>query len=69
MFRRDVVIPMRQYRLTLRMEQTAQEIAEGTTLTQAAYAAGFAHPAHFCRICRRMFGSTPSQLPAFKVGE
>jgi len=40
---------MHQYRLTLRMEQAAQEIALWTSLTQAAYAAGFAGPAHFRR--------------------
>ncbi|MCE5310417.1 MAG: helix-turn-helix domain-containing protein [Acidobacteriales bacterium] len=60
-------IPMCQYRLTLRMEQAAQEIAQGATLTQATCTAGFADPAHFCRICRRMFGSAPRQLPSFKV--
>ncbi len=69
LFRRDVGIPMRQYRLMLRMEQAAQEIAQGATLTHAAYAAGFSDPAHFCRICRRMFGSAPSELPALRVGE
>jgi AraC-like DNA-binding protein len=67
LFRRDVGIPVRQYRLTLRMEQAVREIAVGASLTRAAYAAGFADPAHFCRICRRMFGGPPSQLPAFQV--
>ncbi len=67
LFRRDVGIPVRQYRLTLRMEQAVREIAAGGSLTRAAYAAGFADPAHFCRICRRMFGGPPSQLPDFQV--
>lgn len=67
LFRRDVGIPVRQYRLTLRMEQAVREIAAGGSLTRAAYAAGFADPAHFSRICRRMFGGPPSQLPDFQV--
>ncbi len=67
LFRRDVGIPVRQYRLTLRMEQAVREIAAGGSLTRAAYAAGFADPAHFSRICRRMFGGPPSQLPGFQV--
>lgn len=46
LFRRDVGIPVRQYRLTLRMEQAVREIAAGGSLTRAAYAAGFADPAH-----------------------
>jgi AraC family transcriptional regulator len=67
LFRRDVGIPFRQYRLALRMEQAVREIAVGASLTRAAYAAGFADPAHFCRICRRMFGGAPSELPSFQL--
>ncbi len=66
-FRRDVGMPLRQYRLSLRMEQAVREIAAGSSLTRAAYIAGFADPAHFSRLCRRMFGGPPSQLPAFEV--
>ncbi len=67
LFRRDVGIPMRQYRLALRMQEAVKQIAEGRSLTEAAYAARFADSAHFCRICRRMFGVTPSHLPEFDV--
>jgi AraC family transcriptional regulator len=67
LFRRDVGLPVRQYRLTLRMEEAVREIAGGASLSRAAYAAGFADPAHFCRICRRMFGSAPSHLPTFQL--
>jgi AraC-like DNA-binding protein len=66
LFRSEVGIPMRQYRLTLRMEEAVKEICRGSSLTHAAHAAGFADSAHFCRICRRMFGVTPSNLPKFK---
>ena len=66
LFRRDVGIPVRQYRLALRMEQAVQEIAAGASISWAACSAGFADPAPFCRICRRMFGSAPSKLPDFE---
>lgn len=68
LFRRDVGMPVRQYRLGLRMEQAVHAIAAGHSLTRAAYTAGFADPAQFSRICRRMFGGPPSQLPAFELG-
>ncbi len=67
LFRRDVGIPMRQYRLALRMEEAATQIALGASLTEAAHAAGFSDSAHFCRICRRMYGGAPSDLPEFEL--
>jgi AraC-like DNA-binding protein len=41
-------------------------VTRGRSLTEAAHAAGFADSAHFCRICRRMFGSAPSRLPELR---
>jgi AraC-like DNA-binding protein len=67
LFRQEVGIPVRQYRLTLRMEEAFACVLRGDTLTAAAHAAGFADSAHFCRVCRRMFGSAPSSLPGFRL--
>lgn len=67
LFRRDVGLPMRQYRLALRMEGAFTQISLGLSLTDAAHAAGFSDSAQFCRICRRMFGSVPSCLPDFET--
>lgn len=67
LFRRDVGIPMRQYRLSLRTQEAVAQISNGRSLTDSAHIAGFADSAHFCRICRRMFGSSPSDLPNFEV--
>jgi AraC family transcriptional regulator len=67
LFRRDVGLPMRQYRLALRMEEAFTRISLGLSLTEAAHAAGFSDSAQFCRICRRMFGSVPSCLPDFEI--
>jgi AraC-like DNA-binding protein len=68
LFRRDVGLPMRQYRLALRMEQALRAAARGSSLTQAAHEAGFADSAHLARMCRRMYGSAPSHLPETEVG-
>lgn len=68
LFRRDVGVPMRQYRLSLRMVEAMTLISRGSSLTEAAHRAGFSDSAHFCRISRRMFGSAPSDLPEFDTG-
>ncbi len=62
LFRRDTGLPVRQYRLWLRLRYAARQIARGRSLIEAAHVAGFADSAHFCRICRRMFGVTPSEF-------
>lgn len=67
LFRRDVGLPVRQYRLAMRMEEAFMQISLGLSLTQAAHAAGFSDSAQFCRICRRMFGSAPSCLTDFET--
>ncbi len=67
LFRRDVGIPMRQYRLFLRAQEAIALIADGRSLTESAHLAGFADSAHFCRTCRKMFGSAPSALPTFSL--
>ncbi len=69
LFRRDVGLPMRQYRLALRMEEAVKQISLGLSLADAAQAAGFSDSAHFCRICRRMFGNVPSCLPDFEADD
>lgn len=65
LFRRETGIAMRQYRLGLRMKGAVELISQGMSMTRSAHQAGFADSAHFCRICRRMFGNAPSMLPDF----
>ena len=67
LFRCDVGMPLRQYRLSLRMHEAIAQIASGKSLTESAHMAGFADSSHFCRICRRMFGSAPCGLPGFAL--
>jgi AraC-like DNA-binding protein len=66
LFRGGVGIPVRQYRLWARMGCALDHVGRGRSLTEAAHADGFADSAHFCRICRRMFGSAPSRLPELR---
>jgi AraC-like DNA-binding protein len=67
LFRRDVGLPMRQYRLALRIEEAFTQVSSGLSLTAAAHAAGFSDSAQFCRICRRMFGNAPSRFQDFET--
>jgi AraC-like DNA-binding protein len=67
LFRYEVGIPIRQYRLSLRMHEAITQIASGKSLTESAHMAGFADSSQFCRICKRMFGNSPSNLPGFAL--
>lgn len=53
----------------LRLQQALAEIARGSNLTEAAYAAGFADSAHLSRSFRQTFGIAPNVLlhPALSV--
>lgn len=52
----------RRYRQWARMLSVASAIAEGSDLTTAATAAGFASPSHFSDTFRAMFGLTATTL-------
>jgi AraC family transcriptional regulator len=67
LFRYHVGIPIRQYRLAQRTQAALAQVAAGRSLTQAAHDAGFADSAHFSRICKRMFGNAPSDLPEAQI--
>lgn len=55
-------LAFRTYVLWLRLVKAVQVYSEGSSLTEAAHAAGFSDSAHFSRIFRRTFG-----LPATTV--
>ena len=67
LFRRDVGIPVRKYRLSLRIYEAIAQVASGESLTRSAHMAGFADSSYFCRIYRRMLGSYTSGLPGFAL--
>jgi AraC family transcriptional regulator len=59
-FRRIVGVPVAAYVRQLRLEYACREIvATPASLTDIAYAAGFADQSHFCRLFRRSLGMTP----------
>ncbi len=59
-FRAQVGLPMRRYLLWMRLRSALQHALEGASMTEAAFAAGFADAAHFTRTCHRMFGLPPT---------
>jgi len=61
-FTASVGIPLRPYLAWLRVQRAAGAIVNGSTLTDAAHAAGFADAAHMSRTFRRMLGAPPSRL-------
>jgi len=60
LFREEVGLPVRPYVQWLRLQRAADLLSEGASATDAAHGAGFADGAHFSRICKRMFGISPS---------
>lgn len=66
LFREQVGMPIRTYRLWLRLQAAVQLIAAGRSVTDAAHQAGFSDAAHMTRTCRRMFGLAPSELPVLE---
>ena len=61
LFTREVGVPFRRYRAWHRLRAAIREVTEGSNLTTAAHAAGFADQAHFTREFRRTFGAPPSR--------
>lgn len=59
----DIIgIPMRRFVLWARLRAAVTVARDGGTLTEAAAMAGFADAAHFTRVFREAFGTTPSLL-------
>jgi AraC-like DNA-binding protein len=61
LFTQEVGVPFRRYRGWQRLRAAIREAAQGTSLTAAAHAAGFADQAHFSRAFRTAFGAPPSR--------
>jgi AraC-like DNA-binding protein len=62
LFSKQVGIPFRRFVVWLRLRRAAEYAWSGQTLTEAAVAAGFSDMAHLSRVCRSMFGVSPSAL-------
>lgn len=62
LFKKDMGIPIRKYRLWLRLKEVARLVNAGSALTDAALGAGFSDSAHFANTCRKLLGIKPTDL-------
>lgn len=62
LFKEVTCVPLRRYRIWVRIGAAARAVARGESLTDAAHGAGFSSSAHFSSAFRDMFGMMPSQL-------
>jgi AraC family transcriptional regulator len=62
LFLEETGVGLRPYVLWLRLELSLGSYVAGSTLTDAAYAGGFADGAHFSRTFKRMFGIAPASV-------
>lgn len=62
LFKKTTGVPLRRYRLWIRVGAAVRAIARGQNLTEAALGAGFSSSAHFSFVFREMFGMAPSAL-------
>jgi AraC-like DNA-binding protein len=62
LFKQTTGVPLRRYRLWIRVGAAVRAIARGKNLTEAALDAGFSSSAHFSFVFREMFGMAPSTL-------
>lgn len=61
LFTEHLGVPFRRYRGWMRMRRAISEVAQGSSLTAAAHAAGFTDQAHFTHDFHKTFGAAPSQ--------
>lgn len=62
LFMDETGVAFRAYLLWLRLEVALTAYVGGSTLTDAAYAGGFADSAHFSRTFKKMFGIAPASV-------
>jgi AraC-like DNA-binding protein len=68
LFKAQVGIPIRRYRLWRRLYQSTARLSAGCSLTEAAMEAGFADSPHFSRTYLNMIGMQPSLLTRNECG-
>ncbi|GAD87054.1 putative AraC family transcriptional regulator [Nocardia asteroides NBRC 15531] len=64
LFTAEVGLPYAAWRRWTRLQRAVDQVRAGSSLTEAAHAAGFADSAHLTRTCRDLFGLTPTEALA-----
>lgn len=64
LFFQNMGMPLRRYRVWLRLRSIVGFLAQGMSLTEAAVTAGFADSAHFSNSCRKLLGIKPTDILA-----
>jgi AraC-like DNA-binding protein len=67
LFRAQVGVPFRRFRLWARLRFAIARVAAGATLTEAAMESELASPSHFSDAFRAMFGVPPSVLRSVQI--
>nr|WP_298144889.1 helix-turn-helix domain-containing protein [uncultured Pseudomonas sp.] len=68
LFKEQIGVPIRRYRLWYRLFLSTQRIASGASVTDAALETGFTDAAHFTRTYRTILGIQPSALLKPRAG-
>lgn len=69
LFSEELGIPMRQYTLWLRLVRATLALANGRSMTDAAFEAGFADAPHMTRTFQRIFATTPTDFAKLFLGD
>ncbi|MET1077590.1 MAG: AraC family transcriptional regulator [Pseudomonas sp.] len=64
LFKQEIGLPLRRYRVWLRLRALVGFISQGLSLTEAALMAGFSDSAHFSNSCRKLLGIKPTDILA-----
>jgi AraC-like DNA-binding protein len=64
LFQAETGVPLRRFRLWIRFRRALERIGAGTSLTTAAFDAGFASSTHFSHAFKAMFGVSPASVLA-----
>lgn len=62
LFAEEIGLPLRTFRIWVRLRQAAERMATGDTITSAALDAGFSNSSHFSHAFKETFGVTAASL-------
>jgi AraC-like DNA-binding protein len=68
LFKQEMGMPIRHYRLWRRLYQAIVHLSQGASLTEAALASGFSDSSHFSRTYVQLLGIQPSALTRSHCG-